>query len=128
MPRIISAESKQKAIRLYKNKDLTIEEIGNITDISKYYLFKLYRECFKNGTLKPRDEQKALIQPNEKKFTDEQEQEIAIDYYINDLSVPQLRQKWNIHPMQLQRIRNKFKDQYPQKDCVPKKFKKEQKV
>lgn len=134
----ISSEKVQRAIHLYKNGNLLISEISNLTDLSISSLTNIYRKCFENGTLKPRRPEIALKprQPkgmgkpryipkggNPKKFTEEQEKEIAIDYYVNDFSVPQLKQKWDIHPVQLQRIRKKFKDQYPPKSCVPKKFK-----
>lgn len=110
----ISTENKQKAIRLYKNKDLTITEISNITNISVPFLNKIYSECFKNGTLKPRNEGK-LNNSNKRKFTEEQEKEIAIDWYEKDLKLEQLKAKWNIHPVQLQRIRNKYRDIYGNK-------------
>lgn len=59
MPKI-AEEQIQKAIRLYKNKDLQITEISNLTGISLSKLTQVYKECFENGTLKPRAEKIAL--------------------------------------------------------------------
>lgn len=104
---MFSKQEKQKAIRLYKDKSLTITEISNLTGISKPSLDLLYRECFKTGELTPRYPHKAL-KPSPLRFTKEQENEIAYDYYEQGFSSKMLFEKWGIHPMQLQRIRNKY--------------------
>lgn len=126
----ITEEQKQKAIRLYRRKDLTIQEIANLTDMSTSKVVLTCREAFKQGILTPRRPDFALKPrvPNgqgttkyvpsgvgkggrnkeRKKFTDEQEQEIAIDYYEKGLTVSQMKEKWGLHPVQLQRVRNKF--------------------
>lgn len=134
MPQTIIGD-KEKAVRLYKNPNLTIAEISNLTNISTDALAKIYRKEFANGTLTPRHEHSALKPrtPNgqgksgyvptgkkrgnpsfgsNKKFTHEQEVEIAKDYYENDLSMSQIKVKWGIHPMQMQRIRNEFRGKY----------------
>lgn len=132
----ISEEKIQKAIRLYKNKDLTIREISNLCGISVSKLNIIYRECFANGKLKARSEARALKKrtPNgmgkgryikkgyhsvNGKYTEEQEKQIAIDYYEKDMTNKQLKEKWNVHPVQMQRIRNKYRSIYGFKKNAP---------
>lgn len=133
---MIKQEQKEKAIRLYRNKNLTIREISNLTDISEPQLTKEFRKAFETGELKPRKQDKALkprvpdgqgkkYAPSgvgkggrnheRKKFTDEQEQEIALDYYERGFNCKQIIEKWNIHPMQMQRIRNTYGKKYGEK-------------
>lgn len=135
----VTAEQKQKAIRLYKNKSMTIKEISNLTNISESQLSVIFRQAFEMGVLKPRNENLALKprvpsgqgktkyvatgkkrgNPNFKpKFTREQEQEIAIDYYERDFTLSGLKEKWGIHPMQLQRIRKEYGTKYGEKPRV----------
>lgn len=137
MPIIIKPEQKQKALKLYKNKTLTIKEISNLTNISQPQLNVLFRQAFEMGVLKPRREELALKPrtPNgqgkaryiatgkkrgnptpKSKYTEEQEQQIAIDYYENDFTISQLKEKWGIHPMQLQRVRKKYSHIYGKKE------------
>jgi len=130
MPRLISQETKQKAIRLYRNRALSIEEISNLTDVSVPRLNVWFREAIANGELKPRVNKvgrgryvptgKPRGNPNwqnggQKKFSAEQEWEIAQDYYINGLSQFQVYEKWDCHPVQLQRVRNKYAEQFGKK-------------
>lgn len=140
---MIKQEQKQKAIRLYINKTLTIREISNLTNISEPQLTKIFRECFKTGELKPRSQNTALKpkpakgqgkskytpsgigkggrNSERKKFTDEQEKEIALDYYERGFNCKEIKEKWGIHPMQMQRIRNTYGKKYAQKDDPRKK-------
>lgn len=111
----ISPEQQQKAIKLYRNKNLTWREIANLCDISVPSLQKMVRDAVEIGVLKPRDEFRKN-QSKASKFTDSELEEIAVDYYENGLTKPQLIEKWDIHPMQLQRVRNKFGDKYEQKN------------
>lgn len=108
MKRQISEESKQKAIKLYKRGELTVIEISNLVDISTSVLYKIFRECRDKGNLEHRQGTNA----ERKKYTADQEQQIAIDYYEHNMSIKQLQDKWNIHPVQMQRIRNKYKELY----------------
>lgn len=130
----ITEEQKQKAVRLYRRKDLTIQEIANLTDMSTREVTLACREAFKQGILTPRRPDFALKPrvpngqgtskyiPNgigkggrnkeRKKFTLEQEEEIAKDYYENGYTIYMLKEKYAIHPMQLQYIRNRFSSQY----------------
>lgn len=107
-------------------------------NISEPQLFVIFRQAFELGILKPRNENIALKPrvPNgqgkskyiptgvgkgganckRKKFSDEQEQEIAKDYYENGFTLKQLKEKWQIHPVQLQRIRNTYGKNYAPKD------------
>ena len=126
---IISDEQKQRAIKLYKDKELSISTISNLTDISIPELTLIFREAFKNKKLRPRNEQTALKprpakgegkkyvasgigkggrNKERKKFTDEQEREIALDYYERGLTLGQVVNKWGVHPVQMQRIRNQY--------------------
>lgn len=143
MPQV-STEDRQKAIRLYKNKDLTIPEISNLTSLAIPTLSKIYRQAFDGGVLKPRHEHSALKprtpkgqgKPRKKggkvgnptfgsnrKFTHEQEIEIAKDYYERGLSNSQLKAKWDINPPTMQRIRNEFRKKYGVKANAPNCFK-----
>lgn len=129
-------EAKNKAIRLYKNKSLTLREISNLVGVCETYLQLLYREEFKNGTLKPRCPHSALKPrtPNgqgkkqlpsgigkggrnheRKKFTEEQELEIVKDYYETGMASVDLQEKWDIHPKQLQILRKKYGAKYGRK-------------
>lgn len=130
---MISAEQKQKALRLYRNKNLTIPEISNLTDISEPRLKVFFRQAFEMGILKPRKQETALKPrtPNGQgkkryvptgakmgnpqfrpKYTEEQQNQIALDYYENGFTLSLLKEKWGIHPMQLQAIREKFANKY----------------
>lgn len=134
---MISPEQKQRAIKLYRNKSVTISEISNLTDISIPQLSVIFRQAFELGLLTPRNEQRAMKPrvPNgqgkskyvptgigkggrsheRKKFTENQERQIATDYYLHNLTFSELKEKWGIHPMQLQRIRNTYSKDYGQK-------------
>lgn len=115
--KVIPEEVRKQAIRLYRNKNLTIQEISNLVDVSKPKLDIIFRECFDSGELKPRAE--ALRYVDKKpKFTPETMREIAEDYYVNGLSVAQIREKWGVHPMQMQRIRDLFGARYGKKPPV----------
>lgn len=111
----ISEESKQTAIKLYRNGELTIVEISNLVDISTSVLYKIFRDCREKGILQPRQG----TNEERRKFTEEQERHIAIDYYENDMSTNKLIAKWNIHPVQMQRIRNKYRNIYGIKKNAP---------
>lgn len=127
--RFINEEQRERAIRLYKNKELTIPTISNLTDISVSELTEIFHEAFEQKRLKPRKELIALkprtpngqgnkIKPSgvgkggrckeRKKFTDEQEKEIALDYYERGFTLSQLVDKWKVYPKQMQKIRNKY--------------------
>ena len=114
-PQMISPEQRQKAIKLYRNKNLTWREIANLCDISVPSLQKMVRDAVEIGVLKPRDEFRKN-QSKTPKFTESELEEIAVDYYENGLTKPQLIEKWGIHPMQLQRVRKRFGDKYEQKN------------
>lgn len=139
---MISAEQKQRAIKLYRNKKITISEISNLTDISIPKLSVLFRQAFEMGVLKPRAEHIAMKpkvpngqgtsrrpkthekcgNPNFRpKYTQEQEKEIALDYYEHGFTLAKLKEKWNIHPMQLQRIREIYGYKYAKKENPNKK-------
>ena len=124
---MITEEQRTRAIRLYRNRELTIPEIANLTDLSTGKLSDIYREEFKAGRLKPRSKDKALVKyettgeptrifgvgkggrnKERKKFTDEQEQQIAQEYYELGFTLGEVIKKWGIHPKQMQRIRTKY--------------------
>lgn len=115
MKQPIDEQAKQKAIKMYRKGELTVAEISNLVDISVSALNKIFHECVVNGTLKPRQD----TNKNKGKFNVEQEQQIAIDYYENGFTFSTLKAKWNIHPVQLQRIRNKYRHIYGIKDNAP---------
>lgn len=111
---MLSTEQKQKALRLYKNKSLTIKEIANLCDMSDGWLYTLAQQAIKDGTLKPRDATRSQVF-HQKRFTNEQLKQVAIDYYENGLTQEQIKTKWNIHPMQIQRMRKVYGGQYRKK-------------
>lgn len=108
MKREISEEIKNKAIKMYRKGEYTNIEICNLLDISNSTLYKITRQHFQDGTL----QRKLPSNTERQKFTEDEERQIAIDYYENNLSWSKLKAKWNIHPVQMQRIRNKYKDLY----------------
>lgn len=125
---MIKPEQKQKAIRLYRNKSLTVSEIANLTDMSEPQVYSLLRQAFELGVAKPRKPEYAIKHgkrgkqgnPNFKsKYTDPELEQIALDYYRNGFSVSALKTKWGIHPMQLQAVRNKFSHLYGSKEKPP---------
>lgn len=137
MPQLITKEQQQTAIRLYRRKDLTLNEIANLVDLSTGSLTKIYRSAFRENKLKPRYPDFALKPrvPNgqgttkyiptgigkggrnheKKKFTDAQEEQIAKDYYENGYTMQAIREKYGVHPMQMQYIRNSFASVYGKK-------------
>lgn len=150
MRKPIDEETKQKAIRLYKNKDMSVPEIANLLGVHIATLSKIYRDAFGNGSLTPRRPKVAMTPrtPNgqgkdrkptgrkkgnphwgeNKKFDADMELKIAIDYYHNDLSTDELKAKYNCHPMQLQAIRNKYRDRFGEKKFGRKRKVKNEKV
>lgn len=119
----ISEESKQKAIKMYKKGELTVVEISNLVGISTSKLYKIFRECRDKGILEPRQG----TNEERQKFTEEQEKEIATEYYETRITKDGLMVKWNIHPMQLQRIRNKYKGIYGRK-LLPSQYAKQERL
>lgn len=115
--KVIPEEVRKQAIRLYRNKNLTIQEIANLVDVSKPKLDVIFRECFESGELKPRAEALRYVS-KKSKFTYEKMREMAEDYYLNGLSVSQIKKKWGVHPMQMQRIRDLFATEYGKKPPV----------
>lgn len=108
----ITEETKLKAVKMYKQGNLKVVEISNLLDVSTSVLYNTFKQYREKGLL----QQRQGSNEERRKFTTDQERQIAIDYYENNLTLKQLQKKWNIHPMQLQRIRDKFRDQYGFKD------------
>ena len=134
----MTEEQRQKALKLYKNKNLKVLEISNLTGIPISTLIVTWRKAFENGELVPRREDLAMKPhrpkgqgkkyvrtyekgkfPRKTKYTLEQEQEIVQDYYEKNMSFKQLKEKWNIFPKQLQRLRNKYREAYGIKPNAP---------
>lgn len=111
---MFSKEQKQKVIKLYRNKSLTLNQIANLCDMSLGFVKKLVKVGIESGQLRPRNELK-VGKPCVRKFTDEQLAQIAVDYYENKMSTAQLIGKWQVHPMQLQRVRNRYGGKYGKK-------------
>ena len=112
---MISPEQKQKAIKLYRNKSLTLREVANLCDITPQHLLKLVRDAEKRGELVKHRNPEIQERDRSPKFTDAELEQIAVDYYENGLCKRELIEKWGIHPMQLQRVRNMFGDKYSKK-------------
>lgn len=107
----IDDETKQKAVKMYRKGDLKVAEISNLLDVSISKLYSIFHEYRQKELLEP----KQGANDERRKFTPEQEKQIAIDYYVNDLSHTEIQKKYNAHPMQLQRIRNQYAPIYGQK-------------
>lgn len=107
----ITEEEHKQIVRLYKNPDLTLQEIANIVGLAESTVNRICRECFDNGTLKPRVEFQRTVS-KKRRFTDEQLAEIAKDYYENGLSATETMQKYGMYPMQMQQMRDKFGEKY----------------
>lgn len=135
----MTEEQRQKAIKLYKNKNLTWVEISNLVGVPVPTLALFWRDCMRQNIIEPRNKNRALQSrvPNgqgkkvvkkgvgsgnyfhRSKYTAEQELEIIQDYYERDMSIKHLKEKWNIFPKQLQRLRNKYREKYGIKPNAP---------
>lgn len=141
---MINTSQKQKALRLYRNKSLTLREISNLVGVSETTLQLIYREEFVKGTLKPRREAFALKPrvPNgqgttkyvptgagsgghNRKLSKEREQELAHEYYNSTCTATEFMAKWGLHPVQLQRIRQTYGANYEKKKVGRRKEKNE---
>lgn len=111
---MLSTEQKQKAIKLYRNKNLTLKEIANLCDMSLGNVEILVKGAVERGEVRQRSEFHANVS-KVAKFTDAELEQIAVDYYQNKLSTFKLVKKWKIHPMQLQRVRKRFCEKYGKK-------------
>lgn len=103
---MIDENTKKRAIQMYRKGELKTPEICNLLDISYPSLYRILRQYRKNANIERRTNEK---------LTYEQEKQIAEDYYINNLKIREIKNKYNIHPQQLQRIRNKFSKIYGKK-------------
>ena len=91
---------------MHQDRENSYEEICNILNLSKKTFKASLTKLYKRGEIKRR---------GLKKYTPEQEADIAYEYYVEKKTLTQLKEKWGIHPMQLQEIRNTFYGQYDRK-------------
>ena len=117
-----------------------LDEICNLLGISKTLVSQICKEEFEKGTLVPRREKTALKNrtPNgqgkdyspsgigkggrnceKKKFTAEQEQQIIVDYYENDMTWAELQEKWGIKSPTMQVLRKRAELIYGKKKTIP---------
>ena len=114
MAKIIKEEVAERIRKMYRAKKYTKTEIANLLNVSVSFINK----CTV-GEEKP-DRSCGLGRgggywKTYKKFTDEQEAEMAKDYYEVGLSAVALMQKWGAHPVHVQKMRNKYSKLYGQK-------------
>ena len=130
---------RDKLIYYYTKKNFVVDEISNLLGISKTLVSQICKEEFEKGTLTPRrhtalknrtpNGQGKKFVPSgigkggrnceKKKFTAEQEQQIIVDYYENDLTWAELHEKWGINSATMQVLRKRAELIYGKKKTVP---------
>lgn len=132
----IPVETLERAKRMYKSKKYTLTEISNLLNISVNSILKSVIEAIKQGELKakspcackprtPNGQGKQWVQckgvgkggrnKERKKFTPEQELEIAKQYFENGLTAKQVMAQYGVHPEQMQHIRKTYGQQFASK-------------
>lgn len=137
----VTQNMRDKLIYYYSKKNFVLDEICNLLGISKTLVSQICKEEFKKGTLTPRKSsalknrlpngQGKKYQPTgvgsggrnceRKKFTAEQEQQIIVDYYENNLNWSELREKWGINGGTMKVLRDKAEPIYGKKKYTRKK-------
>ena len=125
---MITQEQKDLAIKLYKRKDLTLSAIANLVNCSIVKLYDIYKPLIATGELPAKRVKEVKFHKytptgvgkggnnfKRKRFNDIQEQQIAKEYYEENRSLREIESKWNIHRVQMQRIRAKFGPLYPER-------------
>lgn len=136
----ITQHIRDRLIYYYSKKHFVLDEICNLLGISKTLVSQICKEEFEKGTLVPRREKTALKNrtPNgqgkdyspsgigkggrnceKKKFTAEQEQQIIVDYYENDMTWAELQEKWGIKSPTMQVLRKRAQLIYGKKKTIP---------
>lgn len=96
--------------RLYKERT-PYQEISNLTNIPKHRIVEWCKEKCEQGIFVPRRAKRDPSKPKvehihcgqggrsceRRKFTKEQEQEILIDYFDNDMSGVAIMEKWGMY-------------------------------
>ena len=101
-----------KMLKMYKEQNYTAQETANILGLSAAIVL-YYVKKSEGGTRKYKDNYRGGGYAEKKrKFTDEQEHTIAEDYYLNGLSATQIMEKYNAHPMQIQRVRRRYASEF----------------
>lgn len=110
MPRKpVPEETKDRIIFMYQwEKDLTIEEIANINNISLPTVNRIVASLKENGTLKKSRYSKRLK-------LDTPEEQIMNEYYLLDKSKRYLCDKYKIYPQEFVSLIHKWQDKYPPK-------------
>lgn len=109
----ISQSIRDKIPKMYRTGRYTHQEIANLLDVSLAFVDlclkgKVDAESVKNKRC-------GGYWKKVSKYSADEEAQIAEDYYKNGLSLSALKEKYGIHPVQLQRIRNKFVAIYGEK-------------
>ena len=112
MAKIISKEIVEKIVKMYNTNNYTKKEIANLMNVSVPFISNCMKGRSDPNIVRWRGGGYWL---KKKKYDEEKEQEIAEDYYKNGFSLNDLKGKYNIHPMQLQKIRDKYSCIYGQK-------------
>ena len=136
----ITPKTRDRVIYYYSKRHFVLDEICNLLGISKTLVSQICKEEFEKGTLVPRREKTALKNrtPNgqgkdyspsgigkggrnceKKKFTAEQEQQIIVDYYENDMTWAELQEKWGIKSPTMQVLRKRAELIYGKKKTIP---------
>lgn len=105
----VSQETKDRIVFMYQwEKDLTLEEIANINNVSMPTINKIISQLKKDGTLKRQRRSKRSM-PN---ATEEQ---IMHEYYVLDKPKCYLCDKYKIYPPEFVKLIHKWQDKYPPK-------------
>lgn len=112
MKKLITPEMVEKIVSMYNSGNYTRNEIANLLNISVSTVSLKMRGRRVPGMVYGTG---GGYCQSHKKYTSDQEAEIAKDYYENGLTTKEIIDKWGAHPVQLQKIRNLFGAQYGQK-------------
>lgn len=107
MARKVSQETKDRIIFMYQwERDITIEEIANINNVSVPEVHCIVSPLKKNGTLKGR---------SRPPITDELAEQIMHEYYVLDKTKRFLCKQYKLAPREFIKLTHKWQDKYPPK-------------
>lgn len=103
----VPQETKDRIVFMYQwEKDLTIEEIANINNVSVATVNKIVWQLKKKGVLGKRID---------RSMTENLEEQIMNEYYLLDKSKRYLCDKYKIYPREFVNLIHKWQDKYPPK-------------
>ena len=112
MAKRIGKDVVEKIVKMYNTNNYTKKEIANLLNVSESFILNCMKGRNDPNIVRWRGGGYWL---KKKKYDEDKEREIALDYYENGFGLRDLKEKYGIHPVQLQRIRNKYGSIYGQK-------------